>query len=146
MDDYESLPETVPVYTHMMAGAAAGIMEHCAMYPLDVVKTRMQSLQPNPKAAYRTVPDALFKIVKHEGVMRTFKGMSVMVVGAGPAHAMYFSCYEKMKRVLSGTTNGNRNPLAQGVYPTCDCHDDMYSPFVMKQVLLDVWRLYYMMQ
>ena len=114
MDDYESLPENVPVSHHMMAGAGAGIMEHCVMYPLDVVKTRMQSLSPNPRAVYRSVPEALVKMVKHEGLLRPFKGMSIMVVGAGPAHAMYFSCYEKMKRVLSGTKNGSKKPLAQG--------------------------------
>lgn len=36
-DDYESLP-TSNVTDHMMAGAIAGIMEHCVMYPLDSVK------------------------------------------------------------------------------------------------------------
>lgn len=29
---------------HMVAGAAAGIGEHVAMYPVDTVKTRMQAL------------------------------------------------------------------------------------------------------
>lgn len=29
---------------HMAAGAAAGIMEHVAMYPVDTIKTRMQAL------------------------------------------------------------------------------------------------------
>lgn len=38
-DDYETLP-TSSVYTHMIAGAFAGIMEHCVMYPLDSVKVR----------------------------------------------------------------------------------------------------------
>jgi len=37
-DDYESLPPTSSVSTHMLAGAAAGIMEHCVMYPVDCVK------------------------------------------------------------------------------------------------------------
>lgn len=36
--DYEGLPETSSASTHMMAGAAAGVMEHCVMYPLDCVK------------------------------------------------------------------------------------------------------------
>lgn len=35
--DYESLP-TEKLSTHLCAGAAAGIMEHCAMYPVDCVK------------------------------------------------------------------------------------------------------------
>lgn len=29
---------------HMIAGAAAGIGEHVAMYPIDTIKTRMQAL------------------------------------------------------------------------------------------------------
>ena len=35
--DYESLP-TEKLSTHLCAGAAAGMMEHCAMYPVDCVK------------------------------------------------------------------------------------------------------------
>jgi solute carrier family 25 iron transporter 28/37 len=36
-NDYETLP-TENVVTHMTAGAVAGVMEHCVMYPLDSVK------------------------------------------------------------------------------------------------------------
>lgn len=53
-DDYETLP-TDNVGTHMIAGAIAGVMEHCVMYPLDSVKvsvpqkgSRRMSLQKSP--------------------------------------------------------------------------------------------------
>lgn len=36
-DDYETLP-TNNFGIHMTAGAIAGVMEHCVMYPLDSVK------------------------------------------------------------------------------------------------------------
>lgn len=36
--DYEGLPRGVATSTHMLAGAVAGIMEHCLMYPIDCVK------------------------------------------------------------------------------------------------------------
>jgi len=39
VDEYESLP-TNNFTTHMIAGAIAGVMEHCLMYPLDSVKVR----------------------------------------------------------------------------------------------------------
>ena len=41
MDDseYESLP-TEKVTVHLAAGAMAGVMEHCVMYPVDCVKVR----------------------------------------------------------------------------------------------------------
>jgi len=37
-EEYESLPRGVPTTTHMMAGAVAGVMEHCVMFPVDCVK------------------------------------------------------------------------------------------------------------
>ena len=36
--DYEGLPQGAATSTHMLAGAVAGIMEHCLMYPIDCVK------------------------------------------------------------------------------------------------------------
>ena len=36
--DYESLPVNTSWATHMIAGAFAGTMEHCVMYPFDFVK------------------------------------------------------------------------------------------------------------
>lgn len=43
-EDYETLP-TTSVSTHMTAGALAGVMEHCVMYPLDSVKVYKLSIQ-----------------------------------------------------------------------------------------------------
>lgn len=42
-DEYESLPETATSSDHMIAGAIAGIMEHCIIYPVDVVKVRFHN-------------------------------------------------------------------------------------------------------
>ncbi|XP_043537173.1 mitoferrin-1-like isoform X2 [Chiloscyllium plagiosum] len=115
-DVYESLPASVSVSAHMMAGSLAGIMEHSIMFPIDSVKTRMQSLQPDPKAQYKNVFDGLLKIVHTEGFWRPFRGLNAMVLGAGPAHAMYFSSYEKMKRTLSDAIGqGGNSHLANGI-------------------------------
>lgn len=73
----------------------------------------MQSLYPSPKATYKSVPEALYKIVRHEGIRRPFRGVSVTLIGAGPAHAFYFSIYEKVKRSISGTETGGQSPVAQ---------------------------------
>ena len=37
-DEYESLPEYASTTDHMIAGAAAGILEHTIIYPVDVIK------------------------------------------------------------------------------------------------------------
>lgn len=39
-EDYENLPTSASVSTHMTAGAMAGILEHSVMYPVDSVKVR----------------------------------------------------------------------------------------------------------
>ncbi|CAB1338484.1 unnamed protein product [Coregonus sp. 'balchen'] len=98
--EYEGLPQGASTSTHMFAGAVAGIMEHCLMFPIDCVKTRMQSLQPEPAARYRNVMDALRRIITTEGVWRPMRGLNATAVGAGPAHALYFACYEKLKKSL----------------------------------------------
>lgn len=35
--DYESIP-TDNLSAHLLAGGAAGMMEHCVMYPVDCIK------------------------------------------------------------------------------------------------------------
>ena len=74
----------------------------------------MQSLVPDPKANYRNVPDALVKIFHQEGLKNTVRGINALVVGAGPAHALYFACYEKLKRVFSGGRHSNH--IANGKF------------------------------
>ncbi|KAK0039975.1 mitoferrin-2-like isoform X1 [Biomphalaria pfeifferi] len=131
---YETLGSSTSMTTHMLAGAAAGVMEHSVMYPIDCVKTRMQCLVPDPKADYRSVMDALNKIVRHEGIRNTVRGFSAMALGAGPAHALYFACYEKIKHVVSGGKQGNH--LANGL-AGCTAtllHDAIMNPAdVVKQ-------------
>ncbi|NXD60611.1 MFRN1 protein, partial [Corvus moneduloides] len=81
------------------------------------LQTRMQSLQPDPKAQYRSVYEALKKMVLTEGLWRPLRGINVTVLGAGPAHAMYFACYEKMKKSLSDIfQQGGNSHLANGIF------------------------------
>ncbi|XP_008549634.1 mitoferrin-1 [Microplitis demolitor] len=136
IDEYESLP-TTSVGVNMTAGASAGIMEHCIMYPVDSVKTRMQQLTPEPGggANARTV---LFKMIRQEGLRRSFRGVSVMVAGAGPAHALYFSCYELIKNHMVIKTNSQVNYLVYGAAGAVSTllHDGIMNPAeVVKQRL-----------
>ncbi|CAK6950170.1 mitoferrin-1 [Scomber scombrus] len=135
--DYESLPPHVSVMTHMTAGAVAGILEHTVMYPVDSVKTRMQSLQPDPNAQYKGVYEALKRIIKTEGFFRPLRGLNITVIGAAPAHALYFACYERVKRSLSDVIqNGGNSHLANGMAGSVATvlHDAVMNPAeVVKQ-------------
>lgn len=90
----------------------------------------MQALVPGPGGG-GGVGEVLTRMVRQEGVLRPVRGMSVMVVGAGPAHALYFSCYEFIKnRLLSSRDLSELNIAAYG---TAGCvatllHDGVMNP------------------
>ena len=74
----------------------------------------MMALNPDPKARYRNLYQAFYQIVTNENPRALFRGMGVVATGAGPAHAIYFSCYEFSKNFLS---RGERSTvLSQGEY------------------------------
>merc|ERR1712168_1080123 len=106
------------------------------MYPVDSIKTRLQSLRPHPKAAYTGVSDAFRKITKNEGVLRPLRGINIVALGAGPSHALYFCSYEVTKKFLQG--EGNSSPLANAVSGAVATlfHDGLMNPVeVIKQRL-----------
>ncbi|XP_068235453.1 mitoferrin-1-like isoform X1 [Palaemon carinicauda] len=63
--------------------------------------TRMQSLAPSPEAAYKSIREGLVKMVNSKGIMRPLGGVNAVIIGAGPAHALYFSAYEGIKTKFS---------------------------------------------
>ncbi|XP_013369458.1 PREDICTED: mitoferrin-1 isoform X2 [Chinchilla lanigera] len=101
--------------------------------------TRMQSLTPDPKARYTSIYGALKKIMRTEGFWRPLRGINVMIMGAGPAHAMYFACYENMKRTLNDVFHHQGNShLANGIAGSMATllHDAVMNPAeVVKQRL-----------
>jgi len=136
MDEYESLPPSTPLYVSCCAGALAGVAEHCAMYPVDSVKTRMQSLSCSKQRSL-SMRQMMRSIVQEEGALRPWKGMSAMALGAGPAHAMYFSCLEigKEKAETLGLSNkfGFLVDGVSAIFATV-CHDAVMTPAeVVKQ-------------
>ncbi|KAH6844899.1 mitochondrial carrier domain-containing protein [Chaetomium sp. MPI-CAGE-AT-0009] len=134
--DYESLPPNFSLLQNMTAGAFAGIAEHCAMYPIDAIKTRMQLLNPSSSNVGTGVIQATYRMAKTEGVLSLWRGMSSVIVGAGPAHAVYFATYEAVKHVMGGNQAGVHHPLAAATSGACAtiASDALMNPFdVIKQ-------------
>jgi solute carrier family 25 iron transporter 28/37 len=46
---------------------------------------------------HNTMLNVMRTMVQEEGLLRPIKGMNAMALGAGPAHAMYFTALEKVK-------------------------------------------------
>ena len=83
----------------------------------------MQCLVPDPNANYRNVVDAFYRIVRYEGMKRTVRGISAVVSGAGPAHALYFACYEKMKSVLNPALPNSMHQIVPGMIYSIYIHN-----------------------
>uniref|UniRef100_A0A2M4BN93 Mitoferrin n=1 Tax=Anopheles marajoara TaxID=58244 RepID=A0A2M4BN93_9DIPT len=132
-DEYEQLP-TSSVAAIMTAGAIAGIMEHCVMYPLDSVKTRMQSL--THMKAHDTILSTLRDMVRTEGPLRPFRGVMAVVAGAGPAHALYFGAYECSKEMIATVSDRDHVNYMLSAAAATLVHDAVSNPAdVVKQRL-----------
>lgn len=102
----------------MIAGSIAGSVEHMAMFPVDTVKTQMQAMGSRPvKSVPVGVAHSLRSILKSDGPMGLYRGIAAMCLGAGPAHAVYFSVYEACKKFFSG--GDPRNSAAHAVSGVC---------------------------
>ncbi|KAH9303580.1 hypothetical protein KI387_007984, partial [Taxus chinensis] len=121
----------------MLAGSVAGMVEHMAMFPVDTLKTRMQMLASAGGSSHSGVGKSLLSIVRKEGPFGLYRGIGAMGLGAGPAHAVYFSVYEVCKEKLGGNKSGH-HPLAHaasGVIATI-ASDAVLTPMdVVKQRL-----------
>lgn len=93
------------------------------------VQTRRQILTPGPGGGGGIITE-IGNMMRQEGVFRPFRGISAMVVGAGPAHALYFSCYEYLKERMS-TKSHSQNSFLVYVYAGAVAtllHDGIMNP------------------
>ncbi|XP_057984020.1 uncharacterized protein LOC131168536 [Malania oleifera] len=115
----------------MIAGSIAGCVEHMAMFPVDTLKTRMQALGASCPPQPAGLRQAVSSILKLEGPAGLYRGIAAMALGAGPAHAVYFSVYEFCKSALSaGNSSNSAAHAASGVFATV-ASDAVFTPMDM---------------
>ncbi|KAJ2676646.1 Fe(2+) transporter [Coemansia sp. RSA 1085] len=112
--DYEELPATTTLGMHLIAGAAAGIMEHSVMYPFDIVKTRMQVVGSPSAMMYSGVAQALRMISTTEGIRSLWRGVMSVVLGAAGGVATVVSDalmnpFDVIKQRMQLANSGHRN-------------------------------------
>lgn len=104
------------------------------MFPVDTLKTRMQAIGGSASCSVQPpvgVRQALGSILKLEGPSVLYRGIAAMGLGAGPAHAVYFSVYELSKQFLSrGDPNNSMAHAASGVVATVTS-DAVFTPMDM---------------
>ncbi|CAO4382988.1 unnamed protein product [Caenorhabditis nigoni] len=74
------------------AGGSAGLVEVCLMYPLDVIKTRLQLGQQD-----KGMMDCVVKTLKNEGIGGFYKGILPPILAETPKRATKFFTFEQYK-------------------------------------------------
>ncbi|KAL3488120.1 mitochondrial carrier domain-containing protein [Aspergillus germanicus] len=90
----EAAPKPLPFQYQFVAGAVAGVSEILVMYPLDVVKTRVQLQQGTAAAGeefYTGMFDCFRKIIRNEGFSRLYRGISAPILMEAPKRATKFA-------------------------------------------------------
>lgn len=96
-----SSDKPLPFIYQFAAGAVAGVSEILVMYPLDVVKTRVQ-LQSGKGAGpdgYNGMVDCFRKIVKNEGFGRLYRGIEAPILMEAPKRATKFAANDAWGKV-----------------------------------------------
>lgn len=72
-------------------GAVAGACGATAVYPIDLVKTRMQNQRSGSyigELMYKNSWDCFRKVVRHEGILGLYRGLIPQLVGVAPEKAI----------------------------------------------------------
>jgi hypothetical protein len=68
----------------------------------------MQVFATSPAAIYTGIGNAFTRISSTEGIRALWRGVSSVILGAGPAHAVHFGAYEAVKELAGGNEKGNQ--------------------------------------
>ncbi|KAK7193048.1 hypothetical protein DPSP01_007608 [Paraphaeosphaeria sporulosa] len=98
--------EKLPPWGNAVAGSAGAVLANALVYPLDIVKTKLQvqvKRAPGSYAEaaasspdhehYASTLDAITKIVKAEGVAGLYAGMTGSLIGVASTNFAYFYWY-----------------------------------------------------
>jgi len=85
-----------PPLARMISGATAGMSACIACYPLDLIRTRLTTELPGQEH-YKGIVDAMSKIIKEEGVLGLYSGITPTLFVAVPNFAISYTVYGTLK-------------------------------------------------
>ncbi|KAI0480605.1 mitochondrial carrier domain-containing protein [Xylariaceae sp. FL0804] len=102
-----SKPAPLPPWGFAVAGATGAVLANALVYPLDIVKTRLQVQVkrkpgdlPDPSdPQYDSTWDAITKIMAEEGVKGLYAGMNGSLIGVASTNFAYFYWYSLVREL-----------------------------------------------
>ena len=89
--------EKLPLGYHAGAGAIAGVAYWGVPFPMDTVKSKIQT---EARFANTSLVEVTRTIIKEDGVGALYRGCGITCLRAMPSHAALFYCYEIANRYL----------------------------------------------
>jgi len=103
----------IPFHKQVIAGAGAGLVEVLVMYPLDVVKTRLQ-LQKGADNKYKGIMGTFRTIIAEEGFGNLYRGILAPILAEAPKRAVKFASNEQFKPIFTNKNGHLSNLGASG--------------------------------
>lgn len=93
--------DLLPAPYVLAAGGIAGTLSWLVIYPLDVVKSKMQcdSTEPSQRV-YRTLGSTIQQVYRTQGFRGFWVGVAPCLVRAFPANAVCFLVYDRTRRLF----------------------------------------------
>ncbi|KAJ1993771.1 hypothetical protein GGI25_000913 [Coemansia spiralis] len=88
--------ETTGPMTHMLAGGTCGVVSWLLIFPVDLVKSTIQSqvLKPSDTQEFKSSWQCMRSIYSRLGLVGLYRGVSVSLIRAFPIHGLNFVVYE----------------------------------------------------
>jgi len=91
----------LPMEQKLLVGAVAGVVGTSCIFPLDMVKTRLQAAgQAGATVKYNGVLDCIRQMYAKEGVRGFYRGLAANLTGVTPEKAIKLAVNEKMRETL----------------------------------------------
>ncbi|CAA0806836.1 Mitochondrial substrate carrier family protein [Striga hermonthica] len=84
----------------LSCGTISGSLGATCVYPLQVVRTRMQAQRSGTGTSYNSMSDVFWRTYNHEGLRGFYKGLFPNLLKVVPAASITYLVYEAMKKSL----------------------------------------------
>ncbi|KAJ5758250.1 uncharacterized protein N7511_006944 [Penicillium nucicola] len=109
---------TLSPWGSAVAGATGAVLANAMVYPLDLVKTKLQVQVKQKEGAeksddlerYESTVDAINKIVEKEGVSGLYSGMAGALLGVASTNFAYFYWYSVVRTLYMATAKTTKSP------------------------------------
>jgi len=116
----QSKEAPIPPWGLAVAGATGAVLANALVYPLDIVKTRLQvQVKRKPTDAvptgvdathYDSTWDALTKIVADDGIRGLYAGINGSLIGVASTNFAYFYWYSVVRTLYISSQKSSKSP------------------------------------